>query len=210
MAISEGSLSPVNGRLKKKHSKALKIILSILLCILIALIVLFAINFKTIMLLFGNGNIKVKEIPEIKSALESTSMFSEVAESVNENGYKVLTSTSNDKAVKLTITEQKDGKKTVSAEVNANKIDASGIDTEGLKQGNPAAINYAKTLADKYVGTIIDKADITGMEAYITKSILSQYKSNPDAITIDHNFENTNFNLSGDLSTGLINITIKE
>jgi hypothetical protein len=197
-------------RQKRKHGKALKIVLSILILIIVILGILFAINYNTIMMFFGKGNLKVKDISQIKSGILSTGEFTDLKESVDANGSSVLTGVSKDKAVTLTITQSKSGAKTVSAKVDTSKLDTSGINKDALLKGQPAAVQSAKSLADKYIGTVVDSSDVNGMEAYLAGDVLSKYKSDPSNLTVDHNFGDTNLNISGDSSTGILNINLKQ
>jgi hypothetical protein len=162
------------------------------------------------MLFFGKGSIKVKEIPQIKTSITGTGMFTGVKETTGTNGETVLTSVSKDNAVTLKITQQKDGKESIATQIDTKKLDTSGINTTDLLHGNPAAIQAAKKLADKYIGTIVDPSDVTGMEAYLASNLLGQYKSNPDDMSISHTFGDTSLNLTGDTSTGIVNINIKQ
>jgi hypothetical protein len=66
----------------------------------------------------------------------------------------------------------------------------------------------AKALANDYIGTLIDPNDETGMETYLAANLLSQYKSNPNSLNIDHTFGNAHLILTGNLSTGKIDVSI--
>lgn len=193
---------------KKKHGMAFKVTITVLGCIVAAVIVLLAINFNTIMLMMGKGNVSINTISQVKNTIPNTNKFSSEADTSSTDDTQVLTTVSKDKAVTLTITQQQDGKETIDAIVDLKKIDTKGINKQALKQGNPAAIQSAKILADSYIGTVINSSDTSGIEAYVATNLISQYKSNPTNVNIDHTFGNAHLTLSGNLSTGSLHVTI--
>ena len=96
----------------------------------------------------------------------------------------------------------------IDAKIDLKKLDFQGIDKEALLHGNPSAIMAAKALANDYIGTLIDSNDETGIEAYLATNLLSQYKSNPNNLKIDHTFDNAHLILIGNLSIGKIDVSI--
>jgi hypothetical protein len=184
--------------------------MSVLVCIVIAAGVLFALNFKTITLMMGKGNIKVNTVSQIHKSLLGSGKFSDVTKTTDPDNSQVLTSTSDDNAVILTVTQQENGKETINAKVDLNKMDVGSVDKKALAHGSPSAISAAKALADKYVGSLVDTSDETGLEAYLATNLLSEYKSDPTSVNIDHTFGNTHLTLTGDLSSGNIEVDISK
>ena len=210
MSSYRNSFSTNSYKQKKRHGKAFKIIISIVIGLVVIAGVLFALNFKTITLMMGKGNIKVNTISQIHKSLLGSGKFSDVTKTTGPDNSQVLTSTSDDKAVILTVTQKENGKETINAKVDLNKVDASSVDTEALAHGSPSAISAAKALADKYVGSLVDTSDETGLEAYLATNLLSEYKSDPTSVNIDHTFGDTHLTLTGDLSSGNVEINLEK
>jgi len=210
MAKYNSTLSAYSSKQKKKHGKAFKIIISIVIGLVVIAGVLFALNFKTITLMMGKGNIKVNTISLIHKSLLGSGKFSDVTKTTGPDNSQVLTSTSDDNAVILTVTQQESGKETINAKVDLNKMDIGSVDKKALAHGSPTAISAAKTLADKYVGSLVDTSDETGLEAYLATNLLSEYKSDPTSVNIDHTFGDTHLTLTGDLSSGNVEINLEK
>lgn len=193
---------------KKRHGRAFKIFLSAILCLIILAGILFATNYNTIRLATGKGNIEVNTISQAEKSLSDTGKFNSATVTSGADQAQVLTSTSKDNAVLLTVTQQKDGKEIIDAKVDLKKLDFRGIDKQALLHGNPSAIMAAKALANDYIGTLIDPNDETGIETYLAANLLSQYKSNPTRLNIDHTFGDAHLTLTGNLSVGKIDVSI--
>ena len=193
---------------KKKHGKAFKIFLSIVFCLIILAGFVYVKNYNTIRLATGKGNINVNTISQAEKSLSDTGKFNSAAITNSSDQAQVLTSTSKDNAVKLTVTQQKDGKETIDANINVKNLDLSGIDKKALLHGSPSAVKAAKALANDYIGTMMDPKDVTGIETYLASNLINQYKSNPNNLNIDHTFGNARLILTGNLSTGKINVSI--
>ena len=193
---------------KKKHGKAFKIFLSIVFCLIILAGFVYVKNYNTIRLATGKGNINVNTISQAEKSLSDTGKFNSAAITNSSDQAQVLTSTSKDNAVKLTVTQQKNGKETIDANINVKNLDLSGIDKKALLHGSPSAVKAAKALANDYIGTMMDPKDVTGIETYLASNLINQYKSNPNNLNIDHTFGNARLILTGNLSTGKINVSI--
>ena len=193
---------------KKKHGKAFIIFISIILCLVILAGILIVLNYNTIRLATGKGNIKINTISQAEKSLSDTGKFNSATVTGSNGQTQVLTSTSKDKAIALTVTQQKNGKEKIDAKVDLKKLDFQGIDKKALVHGNPSAIMAAKTLANDYIGTLVDRNDETGIETYLAANLLSQYKNNQNSLSIDHNFGDTHLTLTGDLSNGKIDVSI--
>lgn len=192
----------------KKRGKARIIFLSILFGLVILAGILFVANYNTIRLAAGKGNIKVNTISQAEKSLSDTGKFNSATRTGSAGQDQVLSCTSKDNAVVLTVTQQKNGKEIIDAKVDLKKMDLQGIDKRALLRGNASAIMNAKALANDYIGTLIDQKDVTGIETYLAANLLSQYKSNPASLNIDHKFGNARLTLTGDLSTGKIDVNI--
>ncbi len=193
---------------KKKHGKAFKIFLSIVFCLIILAGFVYVKNYNTIRLATGKGDINVNTISQAEKSLSDTGKFNSAAITSSSDQAQVLTSTSKDNAVKLTVTQQKNGKETIDANINVKNLDLSGIDKKALLHGSPSAVKAAKALANDYIGTMMDPKDVTGIETYLASNLINQYKSNPNNLNIDHTFGNARLILTGNLSTGKINVSI--
>lgn len=193
---------------KKRHGKAFKIFFGTIFCLIILVGILFATNYNTIRLATGKGNITVNTISQAEKSLSDTGKFNSATVTSGADQAQVLTSTSKDNAVLLTVTQQKDGKEIIDAKVDLKKLDFRGIDKQALLHGNPSAIMAAKALANDYIGTLIDPNDETGIETYLAANLLSQYKSNPTRLNIDHTFGDAHLTLTGNLSVGKIDVSI--
>lgn len=193
---------------KKKHGKVFKIFFFIICCLVILAGIFFVTNYNTIRLATGKGNIKVNTISQAEKSLSDTGKFNSATVTSSADQAQVLTCTSKDNAVVLTVTQQKNGKEMIDAKVDLKKLDFRGIDKEALVHGSPSAIMAAKALANDYIGTLIDSNDETGIETYLAANLLSQYKSNPTSLNIDHTFGNANLTLTGNLSIGKIDVSI--
>ncbi|QAT39198.1 hypothetical protein [Clostridium sp. JN-9] len=193
---------------KKKHGKAFKIFFSIIFCLVILAGFVYVKNYNTIRLATGKGNINVNTISQAEKSLSDTGKFNSAAITNSSDQAQVLTSTSKDNAVKLTVTQQKSGKETIDANINVKNLDLSGIDKKALLHGSPSAVKAAKALANDYIGTMMDPKDVTGIETYLASNLINQYKSNPNNLNIDHTFGNARLILTGNLSTGKINVSI--
>lgn len=192
---------------KKKHNKAFKIFFSVILCLVILAGIFFVTNYNTIRLATGKGDIKINTISQAEKALSDTGKFNSATVS-NIDQAQVLTCTSKDDAVVLKVTQQKNGEKMIDAKVDLKKLDFRDIDEKALLHGSPSAVMDAKTLANDYIGALIDPNDATGMETYLATKLLNQYKSNPNSLNIDHNFGDAHLTLTGNLSTGKIDVTL--
>ncbi|WML34303.1 hypothetical protein [Clostridium sp. OS1-26] len=193
---------------KKKHGKAFKIFFFTIFCLVILAGILLVTNYKTIWLATGKGDIRVNTISQAEKSLSDTGKFNSATVTSSADQTQVLTSTSKDNAVVLTVTQQKNGKEMIDAKVDLKKLDFQGIDKEALLHGSPSAIMAAKALANDYIGTLIDSNDETGIETYLAANLLSQYKSNPTSLNIDHTFDNAHLTLTGNLSIGKIDVSI--
>lgn len=193
---------------KKRHGKAFKIFFSIIFCLVMLAGILFTTNYNTIRLATGKGNIKVNTISQAEKSLSDTGKFNSAMVTCSADQAQVLTCTSKDKAVVLTVTQQKNGTEMIYAKVDLKKLDLRSIDKKALAHGSPSAIMAAKALANDYIGTLIDPNDETGIETYLAANLLSQYKSNPTSLKIDHTFGNANLILTGNLSSGKIDVSI--
>ncbi len=206
----KNSYSSYDLKNKKKHGKAFNIFLFIILGLIILTGILFVINYNTIMLAMGKGNIKVNTISQAEKSLLDTGKFNSAKVIKSSDQTQVLTCTSKDNAVELTITQQKNGKEMIDAKVDLKKLDFQDIDKKALLRGSPSEIIAAKALANDYIGTLIDSKDVTGIETYLASNLLSQYKSNPNSLSVDHTFGNAQLILTGDLSKGKINVSISK
>lgn len=193
---------------RKKPRKVFIIIFSIFFCLVILAGILIITNYNTIRLAAGKGSIKVNTISQAEKSLSDTGKFNDAILTENTDKSQVLTCTSKDNGIVLTVTQQKNGKEIIAAKVDLKKIDFQGIDKKALVQGSPSALMAAKTLVNDYIGTLIDKKDVTGIETYLAANLLSQYKSNRTDLNIDHNFGNAQLTLTGDLSKGSIDVNI--
>lgn len=193
---------------KKKHGKAFKIFFSTIFCLVILAGILLITNYNTIKLATGKGNIKVNTISQAEKSLSDTGKFNSATLTGSTDQAQVLTCTSKDNAVVLTVTQQKNDKEMINAKVDLKKLDLSGIDKKALLHGNPSAIMAAKGLANDYIGALIDPKDVTGIETYLAANLLSQYRSNPTSLNIDHTFGNAHLTLTGNLSIGKIHVSI--
>ena len=158
--------------------------------------------------MMGKGNIKFNTISQVEKSLLDTGKFSNPTVTSSADQAQVLTSISKDNGVALTLTKQKSGKEIIDVKVNLKKMDLSDIDKKALLRGNPSAIKTAKTMVNNYVGTVIDPNDITAIEAYLVANLISQYKSNPNNVNINHSFGNAHLILKGNRSTGKIEVNI--
>lgn len=192
---------------KRKHDKAFKIFLSVILCLVILAGILFVINYNTIRLATGKGDIKVNTITQAEKSISDTDKFNSATVTDSTDQSQTLTCTSKDNAVGLTVTQQ-NGKETIDAKVDLRKMDLQSVDKNALLHGSPSAIMAAKAVANDYIGTLIDPKDQTGIEVYLAANLLSQYKSNPANVDIDHTFGDAHLTLTGNLSTGKIDISI--
>lgn len=192
----------------KKHGKAFKIFLFTILCLVIFAGILFITNYNTIRLATGKGNIKVNTISQAERSLSDTGKFNNATVTSTADQAQLLTCTSKDNAVVLTVTQQKNGKEIIDAKVDLKKLDFRSIDKKALVHGSPSAIMAAKALANDYIGALIDPNDETGIETYLAANLLSQYKSNPTSLNIDHTFGNANLTFTGNLSSGEIDVSI--
>lgn len=193
---------------KKKHGKAFIIFLSVIFCLIILAGILFIINYNTIRLAAGKGNVKVNTIPQVEKSLSDTGKFNNATVTGSTNQDQVLTCTSKDNAIELAVTQQKNGKEVIEAKVDLKKMDLRGIDKEALLHGSPSAIMTAKSLANDYIGTLIDRSDETGIETYLAANLLKQYKNKQTNLSIDHTFGNAHLTFTGNLSTGKIDVSI--
>ena len=193
---------------KKRHGRAFKISLSILVCLVVAAGVLFVTNHNTVALMMGKGNIGVNTISQVAASLSATGKFGNATVTGSAGQTQALTCISKDNAVTLTVTQQESGKETIAAKVDLKKMDFRGIDKKALLHGSPSAIQAAKALANSYVGTVVDPSDETGVEAYLVANLLSQYRSNPTSVNIDHAFGSAHLTITGNLSTGKIDVSI--
>lgn len=191
---------------QNKHGKAFKIFLFIIFCLVILAGILFMTNYNTVRLATGQGNIKVNTISQAEKSLSDTGKFNSATVTSGADQAQVLTCTSKDNAVVLTVTQQENGQEMIDAKVDLKKLDFRGIDKEALLHGSPSAILGAKALANDYIGTLIDPNDETGIETYLAANLLSQYKCNPTSLNIDHDFGDVNLTLTGNLSTGKIDV----
>ena len=198
------------GRRRGKHRKALIITLSVIAALLVAAGVFVALNYNTILLGSGRGTVRIKDISQIRQSVDQSGLFGDVQESTDADGNQVIKCVSKDKAVTLTVTQKKDGSKTVNAQVDLKKVEAGGIKADDLKSGGLPAVQAAKSAADKYVGTVVDKSEVTGMETYVAKEAFAQYKSGSDNISVSNRYGNTSLDVSGSLSTKKAEFNLKQ
>lgn len=191
----------------RRPHRAAKIVLGIVLGLLIVCGVVFALNYNTITLLLGKGKIGLKDIGGIKSA--ASGILTQVSEASQSGGGQTLTGTSADGAVKMTVTQTSDGKKTVNAQADLRKL-APGADLHAIKSGDLSGLSALKSQADKYLAVVVPQDQVTGIEAYLLKEASAQYKSHPNAITIDKDFGNVSLHASADMHSGQGDLTMTQ
>lgn len=195
---------------RRKSRTGLKIFLGIVIAIVIILGIIFALNYKTIMLSTGNGSANINSLESIKKSLSDSKLFNGVNNSVDSAGNSVTTCTSKDGAVSYTITQQKNGKETVNADIDLKKLKSEGINKSEIKSGNVSAINKAKSIADQYVTPIVGSDQASGMELYLAKEIMNQGAANPDNINVNHKFGDVTVQVTGNLSADSANVKLSK
>lgn len=192
---------------RRKSGKGLKIFLGILAVVVVALGIVFALNYKTILLALGGGKLNVRSAPQIAQSLAASDQFQNVKTGTDPAGTTTVTGVSKDGAVSYSVAQQKNSRETVTAQVNLKKLDTHGISKSAILHGDTAAISKAKTQMDAYLIPIVGKDQATGIETYIANQALRQSKSDPNHIRITHTFGGTTVEITGDLSTK--NATVK-
>lgn len=189
--------------IKKKSRKRPVIVLSILLLIFIGLGVAFALNYKTIMLTTGNGDAKLNDVHTIKSTLAKSSAMKNIKSQTDKNGNTTLTGTSKNGAVNYKVTQKKDGKETVNANVDVNRLQSKAVNIKQFKVGDLTAIKSLQQQANEYIAPIVGKDQATGIELFFTRELISQGAKNPKAISISHKFGDMSVQLYGNIYSKL-------
>lgn len=185
---------------RRKSRKGLKIFLGIVAVLVIALGIFFALHYKALLLAFGGGNLEINRAQSIGKSMAASGDFQNVKTGTDASGNTTVTGVSKDGAVSYSVTQQKSGKETVTAQVNLKKLDTHGISKSAVLHGDTAAIQKAKAQMDAYLVPIVGQDQATGIETYLAKQALQQSKSNPNSIRIAHTFGKTTVQVSGSLS----------
>ncbi|MDF2535046.1 MAG: hypothetical protein K0R18_1205 [Bacillales bacterium] len=193
---------------KPKKRKTLKIMIYVFSTILLIFGVVFALNFQTIMLMSGKGKLKMNDIAAVKKAVSNSKVLSLESESTGADGTKTLNIKSKDNAVTIIVSQKPNKTQTISANIDANKLNTTNIDMDAIKSGDVKAVSAAKSLADDYLSTIVSKDQASGIEAYAAKEAISQLKNGNTNLSINNTFGSTNFSAKIDTTTGQINITV--
>ena len=59
-----------------------------------------------------------------------------------------------------------------------------------------------------YLKSVIDSSQLTGVEGYVAKSVISQYKSGKKTFSIFHDFDGTTLKMTGNFETKVIEASI--
>lgn len=191
---------PVLRQGRKKHGRARKIILAIVGVIAAALIVLLAVNYKTIALAFGKGSVHVNNLDQVKTSILKSGEFDNLSESTDAQGDRMLTGVTKDGAISFSLKQYPDGRETVTAQIDLKKLDLSGIDKQALLKGNTEALKKAKSVSDKIFRPVVGN-EATGLESYLAQEALKESRNSPDDIQISHRFGATSVDLTGSLTT---------
>lgn len=192
--------SAFSNRRRKKSGKGLKIFLGVAAAVVVALGIVFALNYKTVLLALGGGSLNIRSAQSIGKSMTSSDKFKNVSVKTNSSGETAVTGVSRDGAISYSVTQQSNRRETVTAQVDLKKLDTHGISKSAILHGNVAAISKAKTQMDAYLVPLVGKEQATGIETYLANQALRQSRSAPNHIRIVHTFGGTTVEVTGDLS----------
>lgn len=172
--------------------KKFGIVLSAILLIIIGICL---VNFDTIQMVLGKGEITMKSFEENKELLANNDNFKDVV--VEEiDGKQVLSGVSNDEMTQVKVVS--DGQKIEKVET---QMDGSSLTKENAKDV------LTKNL-EGILSAVMDKKKIRGVELYVVKEALQQLKNNPEKVVINKTFGDVHLEAIGDISTGQIQLIL--
>lgn len=187
---------------KKKTKMGFRIFLCVLVLAVAGLGTVFALNYNTILLTTGNGSAKLNDVINIKKTLAKSADMKNVKSKTDKNGNTTLTGISKNGAVAYKVTQKKNGKETVDAKVDINKLKKS-VKIKQINAGDLGAIKDLQKQANDYIEPIVGKDAATGIELYFTQKIVAQSTKNPEKINISHSFGGILVQLTGSLYSKL-------
>lgn len=183
---------------RKKQHRGLKIFLGVMIALLAVGCIAFALNYNTVMLLLGKGKIDVPSTSSLASSLHSNGQYQGVQVSTDSSGDTIVTAQSKDGAVSLKSVTDPSHEQKISIQVDVSKM--SGVSSE-------KSLSNVQTIIQKvnsYLKSVIDPTQLTGVEGYVTKSVISQYKSGGKTFSVSHNFDGTTLQMTGNFETKVI------
>lgn len=167
----------------------------VLFAILLIIIGICLVNFDTIQMVLGKGEITMKSFEENKELLANNDNFKDVV--VEEiDGKQVLSGVSNDEMTQVKVVS--DGQKIEKVET---QMDGSSLTKENAKDV------LTKNL-EGILSAVMDKKKIRGVELYVVKEALQQLKNNPEKVVINKTFGDVHLEAIGDISTGQIQLIL--
>lgn len=171
--------------------KMLKKLGIVLLGMFVISIVAVLLNWNTIQIVLGKGDITMKSFEENQVALTNNSQFENVTVT-EEDGQQVLSAVSKDKQMRIKVVSQ-DGK----IKMVESNLDASSLNQDNIK--DVLTKNFEGVLS-----SVMDKQSLRGIELYVAKEALQQYQNNNDIIVINKTFGNIRIQVRGDIQTAEI------
>lgn len=186
---------------RKKH-RGLKIFLGIVAVILVAGAILFALNYRTILLFTGRGAVRVPDSNSLANSLKSNSRYENVQTSSGASGETVVTAQSKDGAVTVKSTTDASGEQTVEVQMDVTKM--QGVSTSRSLSNLQAIQSHV----NEYLVSAVDSSQLTGIESYVAREALAQYQSGQSTFSVSHNFSGTQLDATGSFETGKVQIHV--
>lgn len=199
--MSQYARIPIHTSRRKKH-RGLKIFLVIIGALLAIACIAFILNYNTVMLFFGKGNVNIPSTSSIEKALKTNNHYENIQTTSDGSGDTTVTAQSKDGAVNIKSVTDSSGKQNVEVQMDIKKM--SGISSSKSLANLQAVV--AKI--NQYLASVIDPNQLTGIESYVTRELITQYKSGQSTFSISNTFNSVQLHISGNFETKVVNVDV--
>ncbi len=154
------------------------------------------------MLFFGKGNVNIPSTSSIEKALKTNNHYENIQTTSDGSGDTTVTAQSKDGAVNIKSVTDSSGKQNVEVQMDIKKM--SGISSSKSLANLQAVV--AKI--NQYLASVIDPNQLTGIESYVTRELITQYKSGQSTFSISNTFNSVQLHISGNFETKVVNVDV--